>query len=109
MRSQSTLEAFRRLDDDLKSGTIGRAEFQNRRRALKDAVEDAVASEPSSGAGAASPHDIPSVGRMAVAILVALAVATLLGAWLLRDLLLALTLAVTGLAALTVRAFKGLD
>ena len=109
MRVPSTFQELRRLEDDLNAGTINRREFRKQRRAIKDAVEVAVAIEQDPNADAPSPHELPSAGRMALLIFALLAAAILLGTWLLRDLLLALTLAVTGLAALTIRAFKGLS
>ncbi len=108
MRTTSTLTELQRLEDALKSGDICEAEFTTRRQAIKEAVEDAVALDEDVPADTASPHEFPCAARMACLIVALLILATLIGAWLLRDLLLALTLSVTGLAALTVRAFKRL-
>ena len=105
----ATLEELRRLKEARQSGEIDPLGYASERRALIESVETVEPSETVDVPGKASPHDVPDTWRMALFLAGILAAFTLIGTWLFRDLLLALTLSVTALAALTIRAFKGLS
>ncbi|MEO0939272.1 MAG: hypothetical protein AAFY38_14065 [Pseudomonadota bacterium] len=103
----AVLQNLRQLEAARRRGELTNLEYTARRAAMMAAVEEATLAEGEEAAAAKSaPRGNPwAVGLM---LLAAAFVLTALGTWALGDLSLALTLAVTLLAAVTVTAFQSL-
>ena len=102
------LEQIRQLEAARNRGEMTSAQFERAKERLFDTVEDAVATPiaPSAPPRRGPPSIFwPALGVSVLGIAVVTGLATLL----IGDLTLALTLAVTLLAAVTVAAFRALD
>ncbi len=102
----AVLEEIRQLEAAHARGDLSEGDLQAAKASLMDAIEEADAIRHEDGASNAPPSHIWHALLFSLAGLV---VVTGLGTVLLGDFSLALTVAVTLLAALTVRAFQALD
>jgi len=105
------LEEFRRLEEAQKRGEIDKADLAKLRQEISEMVEEAELANAME-AEEAEAQDEPTHSdllRFTLLAIGGLIVCVLLGTWFLRDPTLALTLGVTVLAAIVIRASNELE
>ncbi len=108
------LEEFRRLEEAQKRGEIDKKSLAKLRQEISEMVEEAelaptTATEETDRQEPAEDPTHSDLLRFTLAAIGGLIVCVLLGTWFLRDPTLALTLGVTVLAAIVIRASQELE
>ena len=107
----AVLQEIRRLEAAQERGEIDASDMQRLRDALTDLVEDADEIDPDTDL-APPPHlsgPLPDLWQICLLVIAGFTLLTLFGTWVIGDIWIAITLSVTLLAALTIRAFHNLD
>jgi len=105
------LEEFRRLEEAQKRGEIDKANLAKLRQEISEMVEEAELAS-ATDADETDAQDEPTHSdllRFTLLAICGLILCVLLGSWFLRDPTLALTLGVTVLAAIVIRASQELE
>ena len=104
------LEELRKLDEAHKRGEVEEVEYRKLRREVMDMIEDAeVASDVDVPEDTDADETPPDLLRIGLFILAGIGACVLIGTWLFGDPMLAFTIGVAALAAVTIQAARQIE